>query len=220
VSSSDIALEPATSGIANPVAGWADYLALLKPRVMSLVIFTALTGFLCAGGPVDPALAAQLLRLPAVEGPPSDIATDTLADAQWLDDALEEAVFVDQRRVEAEEQTHFDRAVGQLERFVEDKILVSRRDRTGLQQKLQSARARRDKVVGATARDQVEAEIAQLAGKNQALESRLEALESREDEVYQKWRGTYYERRYQAPTVTRLFQAAFEILPPAEETSC
>jgi protoheme IX farnesyltransferase len=35
----------------------ADYLALLKPRVMSLVIFTALVGFMIAPGHVHPVLA-------------------------------------------------------------------------------------------------------------------------------------------------------------------
>jgi protoheme IX farnesyltransferase len=31
---------------------WQDYLTLLKPRVMSVVVFTAITGFVCAGAPV------------------------------------------------------------------------------------------------------------------------------------------------------------------------
>jgi heme o synthase len=35
-----------------------DYWALLKPRVMSLVIFTALVGIVAAPGPINPALAA------------------------------------------------------------------------------------------------------------------------------------------------------------------
>jgi protoheme IX farnesyltransferase len=34
-------------------ASAADYLALLKPRVMSLVVFTALVGYACAPGPSD-----------------------------------------------------------------------------------------------------------------------------------------------------------------------
>ena len=37
---------------------WQDYLSLLKPRVMSLVIFTAFTGLVCAGGALNPFLAA------------------------------------------------------------------------------------------------------------------------------------------------------------------
>ena len=35
----------------------ADYVALLKPRVMSLVIFTALVGLVIAPGHVHPVLA-------------------------------------------------------------------------------------------------------------------------------------------------------------------
>ena len=38
-------------------ARWNDYVALLKPRVMSLVVFTALTGLVCARAPMNPALA-------------------------------------------------------------------------------------------------------------------------------------------------------------------
>ncbi len=38
-------------------ARWTDYLQLLKPRVMSLVVFTGLTGLVCARAPMSPALA-------------------------------------------------------------------------------------------------------------------------------------------------------------------
>ncbi len=40
------------------VARWSDYVVLLKPRVMSLVVFTALTGLLCSGHPLNPILGA------------------------------------------------------------------------------------------------------------------------------------------------------------------
>jgi protoheme IX farnesyltransferase len=50
---------PAAPDGAAPLAARAsDYIALLKPRVMSLVVFTAVTGLLCAGQPMDPWLAA------------------------------------------------------------------------------------------------------------------------------------------------------------------
>jgi protoheme IX farnesyltransferase len=38
-------------------ARWQDFLSLLKPRVMSLVVFTAITGMVCAGAPMNPWLA-------------------------------------------------------------------------------------------------------------------------------------------------------------------
>jgi protoheme IX farnesyltransferase len=43
-----------------------DYFALLKPRVMSLVVFTALVGMVAAGGNLHPALAAISLLAIAV----------------------------------------------------------------------------------------------------------------------------------------------------------
>ena len=70
------------------------------------------------------------------------------------------------------------------------------------------------------ARDRIEAEILKLATREESLERRIGALESREDEVYRKWRDEYHELRYRAPTVTRLFQAAFKIAAPNPETSC
>jgi protoheme IX farnesyltransferase len=43
---------------AQTAAGWRDYVQLLKPRVMSLVIFTAVTGLVCARASMNPVLAA------------------------------------------------------------------------------------------------------------------------------------------------------------------
>ena len=47
-------------------AQWGDYLALMKPRVMSLVVFTALTGLACADTPMNPLLAAVAVLCIAV----------------------------------------------------------------------------------------------------------------------------------------------------------
>ena len=55
----DITASAQISDVASSAApaSWTDYLALLKPRVMSLVVFTALTGLACARAPMSPALA-------------------------------------------------------------------------------------------------------------------------------------------------------------------
>jgi hypothetical protein len=168
------------------------------------------------GAPIDPSLAAQVMRLKATEEPTPDPPVDT----QWLDDAVDEAVFVDQRQVEKGEQKHFEQAIGQLERFVEDKILVCRRERASIAERLRAERMRRDEIVGSSARERVEAEIVRLATRDESLERRIGDLESREDEVYRKWRDEYHELRYRTPTVTRLFQSVFQILARNPETSC
>src|SRR6516164_10810936 len=51
---------------AHAPARWQDYVQLLKPRVMSLVVFTALTGLVCAKTPMDPVLAAVAILCIAV----------------------------------------------------------------------------------------------------------------------------------------------------------
>src|SRR3569833_974695 len=48
------------------LAGPGDYFQLLKPRVLSLVVFTALTGLVCAPGAVHPVLAAVAVLCIAV----------------------------------------------------------------------------------------------------------------------------------------------------------
>jgi protoheme IX farnesyltransferase len=62
-------MKSAASELASParsVPRWRDYLALLKPRVMSLVVFTALTGLVCAGGPISPTSGVAAIACIAV----------------------------------------------------------------------------------------------------------------------------------------------------------
>jgi len=47
-------------------ARWQDFLQLMKPRVMSLVVFTALTGLICAPGHINPILGAVAVLCIAV----------------------------------------------------------------------------------------------------------------------------------------------------------
>src|SRR4051812_24225649 len=60
-----MAMTPALASTRSP-ARWQDLLQLLKPRVMSLVIFTALTGLICAGQPVNPILGGVAILCIAV----------------------------------------------------------------------------------------------------------------------------------------------------------
>ena len=167
------------------------------------------------GAPLDPVVANRLSRLRARECPLKNVQFD----AQLLADVMDEAIFVDQQQVEEAEQKHFERAIGQLERFVEDKVLVCRRERAAIAGKVEAAKVRRDSIVGAGAREKIEAEILRLAEKLEALEQRIAALELREDEAYRKWRDQYHALRYQNPKATPLFRATFRITSGAE-TSC
>ena len=60
-----MAMSEALAPVRAP-ARWQDFLQLLKPRVMSLVVFTGFTGLVCAGVPVHPVLAAVAVLCIAV----------------------------------------------------------------------------------------------------------------------------------------------------------
>ncbi len=62
---SDVSLN---TDIRDDEAGFGDYLALLKPRVMSLVVFTALVGLVAAPGTVHPMIAFSATLFIAVGG--------------------------------------------------------------------------------------------------------------------------------------------------------
>ena len=61
-----MAMSPALSTTARAPARWQDFVQLLKPRVMSLVVFTGLTGLVCAGHWVNPILAGVAILCIAV----------------------------------------------------------------------------------------------------------------------------------------------------------
>ncbi|EAP77247.1 heme o synthase [Roseovarius nubinhibens] len=63
---SDASLHASESGTGE--AGFGDYFALLKPRVMSLVVFTAFVGLLAAPVPVHPVVGFAAILFIAVGG--------------------------------------------------------------------------------------------------------------------------------------------------------
>jgi len=66
---SDTSINTRTKTLARAgEAGFGDYFALLKPRVMSLVVFTALVGLLAAPVPVHPLLGFAAILFIAIGG--------------------------------------------------------------------------------------------------------------------------------------------------------
>ncbi len=72
-------LEETPAGIALPVAEWRDFWALLKPRVMTLVVFTAACGLIVAPGTLSPFLSFVAILCIAVGAGASG------AFNQWLE---------------------------------------------------------------------------------------------------------------------------------------
>ena len=106
-----------------------------------------------SGRTIPPQVAQKLLQAPMRDGSPPktvNVDEDALADAE------QEVMFEVQAAVDADEQKRFERASQQAERYIEDRLLVLRRRRQGLEERLEQARARRDGATGSEARTEAE----------------------------------------------------------------
>jgi hypothetical protein len=162
----------------------------------------------------DAPLPAELARALVLASPTDDDGPlPAVADAD-LDDAIEEALFVDAATVEPREQDRFDEAIDRIERFVDDRILVLDARRTELSGALADARRVRDTVAGADARTRAEAAVAEIEEELEEVDARLARLRARQDDDYDKWRSAALVRRYTPPRVERVLDVRFTVARP------
>jgi hypothetical protein len=126
-----------------------------------------------------------------------------------MEDAIEEMVFRDQAEVSAREQELFDRSIEQIERSVEDQLVLTRR-RLSIQQKsLDGAEDRRATAKGAADREDAERRIRAVEKQIDGLEAEIQRLEIRDDAEYARWRERAHQRRYRLPEVIRILDVEF-----------
>jgi hypothetical protein len=130
-------------------------------------------------------------------------------DDRDVDDAIEEAVLKDQVEATKEDQRRFERKLAQLDRYLEDQILVLRRKRADRKRRL--AERQRKSAMAPSLVAKKDQEIQALEREISRLEERIDLLQRGEDPDYQKWRDKLYERRFQQPTVERILQVEFQI---------
>jgi adenine-specific DNA-methyltransferase len=126
-----------------------------------------------------------------------------------VDDVVEELAFTDQLEVSGEEQAPFERNLEQLERYVEDQLLVLRRRLSAARQSLLAAQDKRESALGAELRSQAEARVRSIQEGIDAIESEVDRLETRDDADYQKWRRRVQQRRDRPPQIHRLLDVEF-----------
>jgi len=157
---------------------------------------------------LDRELARELIALPMKAS-----ATGTRADTpdELIDDALDEAVFLDQEEVEAGERARFEAALARLERSVEDRMLILRRRLMDHDKRLHNTLAERDRALSVDTRERAEGTLKTLEAEGSELEMALVELEQRTDEAYRTRRESLTLRRMPAPTVERVVDVGFDI---------
>jgi hypothetical protein len=156
---------------------------------------------------LDAALTLRLLRGP-LEAVPG--LTSQVSDAE-LDEALEEALFLDEQEVSSAEHRLFARAMAQLERYVEDRALLRRRDRSAIVDAQQRAREQILAAPGADARSRAEGLLERLQRDLEAVDLELERLSERRDEGYQRERELAHQKRYTPPVREKILEAEFVV---------
>jgi SNF2-related domain/Helicase conserved C-terminal domain len=126
-----------------------------------------------------------------------------------LEDAIEELVFLDQADVASLEQRSFERNLEQIECYVEDQLLVLRRRLGVASASLRASEDRRDQALGSDARSVAENRVGKVQKEIDEIEAQIERLQNRDDAEYEKWREYAHERRYRAPTITRILDVEF-----------
>ncbi|MCB9601491.1 MAG: hypothetical protein H6721_13555 [Sandaracinus sp.] len=136
-----------------------------------------------------------------------------------LDELAEEVVFVDRADVDASLGPRFDGIGERLERYVEDKLLLLRRQRADLVADRAEAERAWDDAAHADARTKAEAKMKKIDAKLEALDAKTASLEAREDPTYVAQHTSLHERRFAAPVVTTLLDLDYRCEAAAADGS-
>jgi hypothetical protein len=153
------------------------------------------------------AVAHELLLLPceqieAIDPPLSVTAAD-------LDEVIDETLFSDQAESEARESENFERAIDQLEQYMEDRILVLRRGRAEVADRLRKEEDRRDGALGSDKRAKADDQARRLQAQVDEMDEQIEGLVARDDDDYRRWKDRTHKRRFTPPKSERLFTVKF-----------
>lgn len=192
--------------------GCAGRLILAKVRYDGFEPSERLIPTVLLGGeaePLDPTLATRLLHCP-LEDRPSPNDSGDVSDED-MEDALEQLIFESRDEVTRSEDHRFERAMAQIDRFVDDRLLLLHQQREALAGRISAAEGDLDRAVGAEQRTRAENQLRKLRVELEQLEQNAAVLGSRDDEVYRRFREQAHERRYATPRVERLLEAELRI---------
>ncbi|HVZ35796.1 MAG TPA: hypothetical protein VG963_25390, partial [Polyangiaceae bacterium] len=158
----------------------------------------------------EPKAAHAPSLLSVLQGPlePEPGLSSGVSDGE-LDEAAEEAIFLDEREVSAAEHRLFARAMAQIERCMDDRVLLGRRERDLLLERIRGTREQAAAATGSDARTRAETALRRAERELEAVEAELERLQSRHDENYRRWRERAHQRRYAPPVREVILEAEF-----------
>ncbi len=161
--------------------------------------------------PLDPAAVEALLSLPIVDRDAQGEYVPPVA----IEDAVADAVLENQAETAISDRNRFEHMLCQLDRYVEDQVLLLRRKEAAMEDRIDEAERRRERALTAAARAQEDEAILHYRRQIQNLADRISTLEKGNDPDYQMWRTRLHERRFRKPEVQRILDVEFEIVGAA-----
>jgi hypothetical protein len=148
-----------------------------------------------------------------LHGPITDAVIDATAAVpdDVFDDAVDELLFALEREVGAGERQRLARSLEQVDRAVEDRILLLRRARDKHQARLEEAMHRRDVALGPDARASAEKRVSKAQEDLDGTELDMDRLARRDDPAFRRWRDKAHGRHSRAPAIERIIDVALVI---------
>jgi hypothetical protein len=160
--------------------------------------------------PLDEPVVRELLSCDATDSEHSAEPALSL-DPDVLADAIDDAVLDEQFAVSELEEARFQKKIETLDRYLDDQVLVLRRQQATMSRRLEEEAMKRERASSPGALEKATKAIDSLNRQISVLDDRVERLRQGEDADYQQWRERLFERRFRQPEITRVLEATFEI---------
>ncbi|MDA1014224.1 MAG: helicase-related protein [Planctomycetota bacterium] len=162
--------------------------------------------------PLDEQTVTELLSCVATDiDSNASAGNDISIDTDALTDAIDDAVLDEQFEVSELEEDRFWKKVETLDRYLDDQVLVLRRQQATLSRRLEEEILRRERATSPGVLGKATRAIDSLTRQIRELDEKIERLRQGEDPDYQQWRERLFERRFRQPEITRVAKATFEI---------
>ena len=158
---------------------------------------------------IDGPMALQLLSYRCQDAP--NLREHPTVDADEVDEGVDDWLFELPPHEDTPEQARYERAMLQLERFVDDKALLRKQERDAIERRIETAKHQRATVIGAAERTRADETLVKLERQAEIVRGKLEKLERREDPDYQRFREHVLKKRYIAPKIERLIDIPVEL---------
>ncbi len=131
-------------------------------------------------------------------------------DQQLFEECVEELVLEDQTETSQEEEKLFDTRLEQLDRYLEDRILILKQKQAVELQQVDELERRKINATSPSTLSKINNALNKSNNELDKLESQISELRQGKEPKYKAWRENLYERRFRKPDIATVIEFEFE----------